>query len=214
MKINQLVLALEFEAKRLSEAKVKLLNVLSTNGLKLAAKDGKKFDDAINNVNKVVVDVFSKIEYKVPYVNYSNERPLFSGPISLRKGHSVDSEVSFCVGLINLSLSKIEALSAEVQVLNPNKMIQVKLEDSYKVAIEKAIKSIKVASSATDAIIVVETEEEKADKIAAEEAAADKVEADKIAAEKVISDKVAAEKVATDKVAADKVAAEKVTAEK
>ncbi|MBR5452790.1 MAG: translation initiation factor IF-2 N-terminal domain-containing protein, partial [Clostridia bacterium] len=62
--------------------------------------------------------------------------------------------------------------------------------------------------------IVIETAEEKAERLAAEKAAAEKAAAEKAAAEKAAAEKAAAEKAAAEKAAAEKAAIEKAAAER
>jgi len=62
--------------------------------------------------------------------------------------------------------------------------------------------------------IVIETADEKAERLAAEKAAAEKAAAEKAAAEKAAAEKAAAEKAAAEKAAAEKAAIEKAAAER
>lgn len=147
MKINELAHILETQAKAVSEAKIKVATLLNLNSIEFEAKDKKKFDQAVNRINKMMVSVYSGIKYKIPYIEHSDDTPLYVGGYQLKEGYDLETQITICQGILSVSLSELEKLSGLTQVLNPNKMEQVKLKKAFKDSLVEAVKNIKSASN-------------------------------------------------------------------
>jgi len=200
MKLNDLIHVLETNRKSVSEAKRRVANLLILNSMEFEAKTQKKFDEAIDGMSKMMIAVYSEIKYKVDFKPYDDYNPFFVGPLLLKEGYVLDTEISICVGMLNSVMGEIEKLKDESQVFHPYTMTQVQLGKKFKKLEREVVDSLSSTSKAVNSIIVVD--EPKAKKEVKKPAA--KKPATKKATKKPAEKKPAAKKPAAKKAPAKK----------
>lgn len=147
MKINTLVHILETQAKAVSEAKIKVATLFQLKGIEFEDKDKKKFDSAINNLQGMIVSVYSGIKYKVKYDKYSDKLPLYNDHINFGPGYNFLTQISLCQGILLNALNEVEKMDAIPFVYDPKTMENVKIKKAFKDSKVEAKKFLKSSSN-------------------------------------------------------------------
>lgn len=217
MKLNELIDILEINRKAVSEAKIKVANLLSLRGEQFNPKLQEKFDEAINHISKMITSAYTGIKYNVEHVPYHDDNPYFVGPIGLREGYQHESELSFCSGILNIVSSEMEKLGDLVQVLDRQTNEQIKLKKAFKDSRASIVGDLLSISKIINADSLTKQSNKLKEKVEAE--AAKKAEKDRLTKEKadaeakVKSDAIAKEQAEEAKAEEDRLAKEKADAE-
>ncbi len=158
MKLNDLVHILETGSKSVSEAKVKVANLLQLNEIEFDSKIQKKIDSVINHINKMTINVYTGIKYKIPYNAYSDDKPLFVGELGLKEGYNLDTEVSKCLGILDRVAANLDGLGDVTQVIDGRSNSIVKIKKTATTSRLAAIKALKEVRKGLDGIGAAEEE--------------------------------------------------------
>lgn len=160
MKLNDLAQKLEANRASVSEAKMKVSNLLSLNSIEFEAKVQKKFDSAINHISKMIISLYSGIKYNIPYAAYNDDKPFFFGQIKLKEGYSLDTELSYCEGILNKVIDDMKNTVDVTKVFDRKTLEQVKIKKAYTTSRLEVIKMSESASKSINGIAVVLDEKE------------------------------------------------------
>lgn len=163
MRLNDLVSLIEAQRVSISESKVKLINLLHLQKKEFDPAVAKKFDLAINNLGKMLVNLYSEIDYKVPHTDYNDKRPFYTGKFDLERGYNPDTKLSIIIGKLNKSEDQIKDFNNKEtelnykNIINHSTMSKVKLTTKYfgsqklaLAAVRKVLKGVKEISFSTE----------------------------------------------------------------
>lgn len=145
-RINDVVASLEYQRKSLCLAKRTTQVLLSREGKELSDKTSKNYNNAIDAMGKMVISVWNEIDYKVPFVEYSENEPLSRQSYVFRKGYDANSEMAVINGMNSKTVAVLEEMEYLTHVLNHSDNSKFELDKDF-------FKNIKIAKSAIDSII-------------------------------------------------------------
>jgi len=154
MRLNEMTTTFETARMTVSQAKATMKKLMTLQGSELDAAVSKKLDSAINNLGKVLTNVYDKIDFKQEYVDHSDSNSLYNGDEGIKEGYNADTVRAKAVSLlINIEqglkkFSDKKLATSHQRIIDHSTMKFIELDKKYFSSLKSSVSAISDAIEA------------------------------------------------------------------